>query len=73
MSKIGFDKTADRMGKALERATARVDRIVGTKPDEDLVFYENLQPADFDTLKQQYGEPSVADYIKEMETRRLKQ
>ncbi len=73
MAKTGFDKATDRIGRALDRVGARVDRIVGTKVDTDLVFYENLKPEDFQSLTNQYGADSVAQYVKEMEIRRLKE
>ena len=72
MAKIGFDKATDRIGRAMDRVGVRVDRIVGTKVDEDLVFYENLKPEDFQSLSDMYGPDSVAGYVKEMEIRRLK-
>lgn len=69
----GFTKTATRNQRALDLTMKRIDRVIGAKPDTDMVFYENLRPGDFQALEKVYGTDQVQGYIREMEMKRMKE
>ena len=70
--KTGFDKAAQRHERALDAAFARIDKVVGM-PDEDMIFYEHLQPDELEAIRQHYGDVVLQTYIKDMELKRLKE
>ena len=58
------------VAKATGNAFRSVRKVSGVTTDPDLMRYESFSPSDFESLAQQYGEDSVAEYIKEMEVKR---
>ena len=69
MPASGFDKANTRIGKAMDRALTKVDKVLG-EPDDDLVFYESLTLEELAQVQNKFPGEFPA-YIKEMEIRRL--
>jgi hypothetical protein len=62
----------DRLDKVTARAFKTLDTVFGGVQDNDLDTYDTLTPEDFPHLATRYGVDNTAEYIQEMERRRLK-
>ena len=62
----------DNLSKATSKAFQSMDSVVGNSPDEDVRLYESLKEDDFIVISQKYGADDTADYIREMETKRMR-
>lgn len=51
-------------------AMDEVREALGQEVDRDLLFYSNLKPADFETIKERWGEDFLHTYIRNMEAKR---
>ena len=73
MAKTGFDRTVNRLDNAVTGSMQRIDRVIGKAPDADRIFYESLTSDDFAAIAQEYGVDGLADYVKELEIKKIKE
>lgn len=68
MTDFSFDSIKDAFGKGLENVT----KAYGVETDPQLRNYNSLQQDDFQAIAKRFGMEETAQYIEEMERRRLK-
>jgi len=68
VDKFSFDK----LQKATDDGVSRVQDAYGIEKDQELRDYDLLQEQDFDVMASKFGVDATAEYIQEMERRRIK-
>ena len=62
----------DRLDKIVPKAFQTLDQVFGVTKDDDLDIYNTLTPEDFPHIATRYGADNTAEYIQEMERKRMK-
>jgi len=62
-----FDEISNEVRKGFEDGVG----VFGVDSDPDLRLYHRINPDSFDELARRYGFENVAEYIRQMELRRL--
>lgn len=62
----------DRLVRATGNGVDRLVKSYGVEPDPDMRAYNALKPEDFDVLAGEFGMDETAQYIEDMERRRMK-
>ena len=62
----------DRLDKIVPKAFKTLDQVFGVTKDDDLDMYNTLTPEDFPHIATRYGADNTAEYIQEMERKRMK-
>ena len=62
----------DRLDKIVPKAFQTLDQVFGVTKEDDLDIYNTLTPEDFPHIATRYGADNTAEYIQEMERKRMK-
>lgn len=66
------NKIFSKLDRAVQKAYDRQNKIFGFQSDPALARYEHMQPIDFETIRDNYGEDGLVSYVSAMEAKRMK-
>lgn len=58
--------------RAAKVAVTNIAKLAGRSDDPDVIYYDSLQPGDFETMTNTYGVDATLRYIQTMESRKAK-
>lgn len=67
-----FGKQLTKVRQATKGAFDNAYKITGKETDPELLAYSKLATEDFDALAESFGVEAVTDYIKNMESRKMR-
>lgn len=67
----GFDPF-EGMGGVYEEAGKIFDEAMGVETDEELSFYQSLEPQDLQSMAKVHGLTGTIQFVKKMEAKRLR-